>query len=364
MHIRICAIAAATCVLICQAIFSPTVVVGQSYNPQQNNQQTNQQQFDNGQQQIQREVTNSQITRDPNKINAAIQQSQQPVMPEGFPLDEANQQWVDQLLTHWENNSRRVRAYKCDFRRWHYMPQFLNWRDPKTNKLAARMQSFGEIRFSEPDRGRYDVNQVYHFQAPEAEGEQPQYLQSGEAETRRKEKETWITDGKAIYEFDYINSRLNELTLPPDLQGEGLKNSPLPFVFGAKADDLKSRFWIRPMVADIENHYMIEAIPKTAMDARSYSKVRIVLSQQPFLPVRVEIFAVNYHPKTNPESVVLYFENRKINDPLQLAGSWMKKWFSKPATPVGWERFVGKIGEERPANPQGNNAQNSNPNLK
>lgn len=179
----------------------------------------------------------------------------------------------------------------------------------------------------------------------------------GGAHPTRKQKERWQTDGKTIYEFDFANKRLNELELPPEMQGEGLKRSPLPFVFGAEAADLKNRFWIRPMIPEglPPGHYMIEAIPKTAADAQAYSKVQIVLSQEPFLPFRIELFATNYDPKTNPESMVLEFYNRKMNDPIQLSQNWLPKFFSKPALPFGWEiGFKGKVGEE----PTDHSAQN------
>ena len=270
----------------------------QTQNNQQQQQQTQQQSAGSNQQRplVQRYVENRQVTQDAAQAAAALQNTVQPIMPEGFPLDAESQKWVDQLVQFWEQESEKVRAYKCNFKRWHYMPQFLNYRDPTTQKLAARMVTVGEIRFAKPDRGRYEVKDVFHFSAPQVEGQQPDYLKSEDEETRKKEQEKWITDGKAIYEFDFINQRMNVLELPPEMQGAGIQNSPLPFVFGAKADDLNRRFWIRPMAPEgiPEGHYMIEAYPKTAADARSYSKVQIVLSQKPFLPVRVELFGVNF----------------------------------------------------------------------
>ncbi len=332
-----------------------SVLFGQSNLPQQGTSQagSNQQNFQTHEGSLQDSRGNERrVIHDPGLAQAAMDQLMagnfEPLMPRGFPLDAANQQWVDQLLQVWEQSSDQVRSYRCDFKRWHYMPNVLAWRDPNTNKLAARMITVGTIRYANPDRGRYDIDEVWHFNAPEQADGDPKYDRNPDKNALPLERETWICDGKAIYEFDYINKRLNEHRLPPEMQGEGLKNSPLPFVFGAKADDLSSRFWIRPMVPEglPEGYYMIEAFPKTATDARAYSKIQIVLSSEPFLPVRVELFSVSYDIRNNPESMVLVFENRKINDPRDMIQKVISEIFSRPLTPVGWERFEGELGQE------------------
>ncbi|HMO15963.1 MAG TPA: TIGR03009 domain-containing protein [Pirellulaceae bacterium] len=295
---------------------------------------------------------NQRTVHDPDVARAAMERMQEnrgePQIPAGFPLDDANQQWVDQLLAFWEQSSDQVKAYRCDFKRWNYLPSVLAYRDPSTHKLAAHSIMVGTIRFAKPGRGRYDIDTVWHFNAPEQSGGEPRYDLNPDESARANERETWICDGTTIYEFDYMNKRLNEARLPTEMQGEGLKNSPLPFVFGAKADDLKARFWIRPMVPEglPDGYYMIEAFPKTSIDARTYSKIQIVLSSEPFLPVRVELFSVAFDPRTNPESAVLVFENRKINEPRDLIQKAIEEVFSRPMLPRGWERFETDLSKD------------------
>jgi len=287
---------------------------------------------------------------DASGMNPNASQNQAPRQPEGFPISAEEQAWVDSVLNYWEQTSDSVKALEADFQRWHYMPQALNYRDPQTNKVAARMICRGTIKYGKPDRGRMDTNEFWHFNPPATEGADPEYQLNEDPEARQLERERWICTGKAIYEFDFANKRLNEMRLPPELQGEGLSNSPLPFVFGAKAADLKERYWIRPaQLSDIpDDYYAIEAFPKRPGDANTYSKVQIVLSREPFLPVRVHLYSSNYD--NNGENTVIEFSNHRINNPLQLGQQWFSKVFSPPQKPVNFEwGFRGEVGGESDA---------------
>jgi len=270
-----------------------------------------------------------------------------PVRPEwvNHPLPADHQAYVDQLLAYWEQSSDQVKRYQCTFRRWEYVPEFCNWRDPQTNKLAAYRVGRGTVRFSAPDRGMYEVTELYGFKAPTAEGSPPDY-QAIEGNT-----EKWICDGAAVYQFDYQNKVLYDMPLPPSMQNEGLRHSPLPFMFGAKADELRERFWIRPLVREgaPNDQYWLEIVPKRAEDARNYQRVELMLSRDPFLPASLHVMAPNYDERTNPTSTVFVFEDRQINGHLAALQDFMG-FFVRPTTPLGWERVEKKIlADERQA---------------
>ncbi len=245
-------------------------------------------------------------------------------------------QFLNQLLDHWTAKSADVKKYKCDFVRYDYDTTFCNWRDPNTNRLAAASIMTGEIRFAAPDRASYETQQVFDFEAPPKQaGQNASYKPRKESTQREK----WICDGKAIYEFDYQNKKLYETEIPVSMRGKGLINSPLPFLFGASKSDILERFWVRIITPEgAENEYWLEAYPKKIDDARNYQKLELVLSRDElFLPIMLHIYAPNYNPAENKlTSRVFEFKNRKVNSNLDELQSFFGL-FVRPRKPLGFD---------------------------
>ncbi len=258
-----------------------------------------------------------------------------PQLPEGFPLSPDHQQYIEQLLDAWERSSSQIKRCVVDFQRVEYNPELCNYRDPRSGSLAGSTVIQGEIRFQAPDKASYEADKIWDFAAPPArEGENPQYKQRADADLAR---EKWICDGEATYEFDFQNKRLYEQRIPSEYRGEGLVNSPLPFVFGAKKEVLLDRYWIKVITPrDVTDEYWLEIYPKRASDAQDYSKIQLVISQQDFLPRSMHIFAPGYDEVKNPVSRHIEFANRRING--QLTGiSAFLNLFIRPKAPPGWE---------------------------
>lgn len=251
------------------------------------------------------------------------------------PVDPKMKAYLDQLLNYWESSSNGINLYQCSFMRWEYNPLQCNWRNPVNKNLAAHTISKGHIRYASPDKGMYEVSQKWRFSGTKKDNpNEPLYLDVP------KEEEKWICDGEFIYEFDYINKRLYDIELPPDARGMGLRNSPLPFVFGAKAADLKARYWIRDITnpqAAKDGQYWLEIWPKRIQDAQTYKKVEVILQKNPFLPISLVIYPINYDPLENPTKMVFEFQDLQINGKLSGIQNFLG-WFIKPGKPLGWER--------------------------
>ncbi len=259
-----------------------------------------------------------------------------PQLPEGFPLPPDQEKYVSDLLDYWQQSSEQVKRSTCDFTRRDYSPDFCNYRDPSNNHLVPYNISLGKINFAAPDQGRYETEEVWDFEAPPTvAGEEPKYKQRDINENREK----WICDGKAIYQFDYANKRLNETEIPPELRGSGLVNTPLPFfLFGADKKMILERYWIRPVTpVGVDNAYWLEAHPKRIDDARAYKKLEIIISRDDFLPASLVMYLPNYDPVKNPASRSFEFYNRKINSHLDAIRDFFAM-FRRPATPIGWKR--------------------------
>ena len=173
------------------------------------------------------------------------------------PLDARAQAQLDRVLDLWEQSTGKVKKFSCQFTRWEYdltrpkrppQPD-----DPIENYLAGTDE--GEIRFAAPDKG------YFHAKGPR--------------------QECWICDGKSIYAYNFQAKLITEHRLAPEMQGKAIADGPLPFLFGAKAAQLKSRYFMR-LVSSPENaprnQIWLEAYPRSIDDARNFSSAQAILS--------------------------------------------------------------------------------------
>ncbi len=245
--------------------------------------------------------------------------------------------YLNKFLDYWQQSSQQVEQYICDFRRYEYDPSIVNFRDPTTHQLAAHSIAVGEIRYADPDKGRYETTQIWEFKSPpQKAGEDADYSRRGD----ESEKERWICDGRNIYEFDFSNKRLYESEIPKEMQGEAIVNSPLPFLFGADKKQIQERYWVRVIPKSVETEYWLEAYPKRIEDARIYSKIEVILAKEDFLPKAMHVYSPQYDPaKNNLKSQYYAFENRRVNDQLSQIKDFFG-YFVRPQTPIigGWKR--------------------------
>jgi TIGR03009 family protein len=232
---------------------------------------------------------------------------QPPAPPPGFALDPTQQQELDQLLDAWEQAGKAITRFEVQFRR-------LEYTDPAPNapKEVPKppVESLGSIKFQAPDKGMYvarDKSDVVTDQ--------------------------WITDGKTIFEFRTPDKLVVAHHLPPQLQGKGIVDGPLPFLFGTEAAKLKARYWLRivpPLKDSPPDQLMLEARPKFREDAQNYVKAQVILSKKDLSMLGLQVF----YPGGRLRKVHS-FGAPKVNQTGPLA--IFEKDFSKPAVPRGWK---------------------------
>ena len=249
-----------------------------------------------------------------------------------FQLNQQEEQYLNQLLDYWQQSSDQIEKYSCKFRRYEFDTDKVNHRNPQTNLLSAASIGVGELFFAAPQRGRYEISEIWRFAAPPKNGsEQADY----QLQDKKLFREKWICDGATIYEFDYTSKRLNETKLPPEMQGaNGLANSPIPFLFGAKRDAILNRYWVRVVTPrGTQGEYWLEAFPKKADDRQNYKKIEIVIAEDDFLPKALHMYGPQYDPKKgNFASMQFEFDNRKAN------AIDLQNFFNRPQKPMGWKR--------------------------
>jgi TIGR03009 family protein len=237
-----------------------------------------------------------------------------------FQLSQAEQQLLDQVLARWEKQSSRIKTFKCNFGRWDVDQTF----GPKQNNYV-RSDGKGYIKYKAPDHGVYRVTELTEWDAdkqvyvPKAEG-----------------LDHWVCDGKTIFEFNDAKRQLIERPLAPEMQGKAITDGPLPFIFGARADEIKRRYWMRDITptAQAGTQIWLEAWPKFQQDRANYHHAIVILNQSDFMPWALRIIQPD-----GKNSMDYQFVNTVVNDPL----STLKLDFAPPVTPWNWQRVVEKL---------------------
>ena len=165
----------------------------------------------------------------------------------------------------------------------------------------------------------------------------------------------WIFDGKSIFEYNSFKKQVIEHKLPPDIQAGRLVDGPLafsfaasifgslfsekppmPFPFGAKAAELKQRYFIRAITPKgCAGKMWLEAYPRGDI-AVLCSKMQLIFTSRDMSPIAMRIVAPNGRDFT-----VFQFFDIVVNGPPSATDDDP----FRPAVPPGWQR----IGEESPS---------------
>lgn len=248
----------------------------------------------------------------PQPQGPASQPSPTQLLEPPFVLQPNEQGQVNRVLKAWEQASAQVKTFECTFRRWQYNNVFDNGSKPLVHD--------GVMKYAAPDKGLFRVD-----------GDRP---------------EQWICDGQSVFEFNYQRKELIEHRLPPELQGKSIVDGPLPFMFGAQAEKLSQRYYLRIVQQNDPGQIMLEAFPRLQRDAANFSRVFVMLDVKTLQPTAVKIFEPSGQSQT-----VYAFQNPLVNfkDPLIfLKGD---PFFAKPPG-LDWRRVVDQPATARQAKRQ------------
>ena len=219
---------------------------------------------------------------------------------ENPPTPEA-EAYLDQILKHWENSTADIQRYSCLFTRWQYnsTDNFVDelakkvGRDIRTVHVSA---SSGELKYMAPDKGMFKIDMLLKLSGVLDAKNQPEYKAF-----ENSFGEWWLCDGEKVYEYDRSAKQCTRYTMPPELKGAGILESPMPFMFGVKAEKVRARYWVRALapVKDEQGKELlvIEAYPKLQSDAVNYDHVQIYLDRELSLPARLVKFNTEHLDK-------------------------------------------------------------------
>lgn len=228
-----------------------------------------------------------------------------------FTLSLEAQRQVDWVLQKWEAQGKTVKTFECKVWRFEYDRVF--GADAGGGPPRPTHRDEGKIWYGAPDKGRFEI---YGDRA-----------------------EKWICDGKSIYEYNYTKRQVIQYDLPPELQGQGIADGPLPFLFGSTAADLRNRYWIRltQPPPGVTGQIWLEAFPKFQKDRANFKRAEMILREDDLRPVALMLVL------PNDNRVSYRFDDLKINAK-NLLGEWLTSDPFRPTVPLGWQRVVEQTG--------------------
>ncbi len=252
------------------------------------------------------------------------------------PLTKEQSDYLDVVLNTWEQRTGRIEQYQCTLSRWQY--------DPSIDPSAPAVIDKGVLQYAKPDKGlfRIDDRQTLSKKSPN-----PEYR------TSDKFGEYWVCDGEYIHIRDRNEMKALKVQLAPEQRHNGIHNSPLPFLFGVKAEQMKQRYWLRPVAPPAgSSDVWLEAWPKQLDDAGNYSRVQVVLDQNEVLPKALIVFLPNWEAKS-PHREVLEFTDRKQDWSVldAMKQKLFMKEFIETKLPATWQVIVEPYIDPRDAAP-------------
>jgi len=201
---------------------------------------------------------------------------------------------LEQILQEWEEKSSRIKSLHGTHKRTVYNTVF------EVEKIAA-----GKFFLQTPDKGRIDLEGLEVAKGAKSarigKSGKPYRLEEDHAEK-------WICTGDEIVMVNDDEKTYEVMPLPESVKGSNIINSPLPFLFGMKADEAKRRFQIT-LKSNSKAQAVLIVTPRMDSDRQNYKQAFIMLEKENYLPTAVKLF----DPSGSLETVYM-FENVKIND--------------------------------------------------
>jgi len=80
--------------------------------------------------------------------------------------------WIDEVLHYWEARSDKVKLFECKFQRWDHEGGFID----AEGKHQPRTFAEGSIKYEQPDKGLYHVENLVAVMPPAKPGDKPQFV--------------------------------------------------------------------------------------------------------------------------------------------------------------------------------------------
>jgi TIGR03009 family protein len=203
----------------------------------------------------------------------------------------------------------------------------------------------GELSFGRPDKGSFRITEIHTWKETPPPPGQPAPPEKKGTWLHQPTAigEHWVCDGKSVFEYRHDQKHLVERQIPPQFQGQAIVDGPLPFLFGADAEKLKARYWMRLEPQQNPEQIWLVALPKLQAQAADFRAVEVILDRQRLLPTHMQV----HLPNGDRHVYTFNIASASINSPLQK----LQAFFTRPRVPGGWKRIVEQMPMEQAAQP-------------
>jgi len=241
---------------------------------------------------------------------------------------------LESLLTAWEKHTQGVQRLNGGFRLYTYDQVF-----------QTETRAEGKFWYQSPDKGRMDFSPADLSRVERENGKlvnKSKTAPNGAPyEVKAKEAEIWNCSGNEILQINPVKKEYNRIAIPPQYQGESIKESPLPFLFGLRKAEAMERYMmdLGPVHGKTPRGFKgpvihVIALPLREQDSREWSRAEVLLDSQTFLPQSIRTF----DPAGTSENVYAFADvevNSKwlFKDPFSLNVSSLKLIHDRSAQP-------------------------------
>ena len=228
-----------------------------------------------------------------------------PQLKASIPPDYKMDPKLDKLLSAWEVKSQGVQRLNGTFSLYTYDEVF-----------QAETRAIGKFWYQSPDKGRMDFMPADLSKVPRNKAGQP--INEGKIGPNKqpytvqaRTREQWMCNGSEILQLFPDKSEYNRIVIPKQFQGDSIKESPLPFLFGLKKAEAMERYLMElgsmnetllgPTKIPV---YHVKALPLREQDSREWSRAEVLLDARSFLPISIRTF----DPAGTSENVYRFFE--------------------------------------------------------
>ncbi len=235
--------------------------------------------------------------------------------PEDYKPTEASQAKLDQFLQKWENFGKGIKRISCDV----HMREFDGVLQTQDSKRPVA-HTWGQFRYISPNKLMYHIRGEFVY---------PEGKENGEWKESQNEWKI-VLNSKELVQYDYKNKKVVVYPIAEEEQDMDLTmdNGQFPLFFVAKANVLKSRFYLQIITPAKrqQDQVWIEAFPRYARDASQFKSITVILDLKTLQPTYMRKLGVNGKSKTD-----LTFENVTVNKGL---------WTIDGGVEPGWTKDV------------------------
>ena len=236
-----------------------------------------------------------------------------------FFLNATEQQELDAFLVRWEKYSASIKRYDVEFNLFEYDPEI-----PGAMPNVPYKTSFGEFK--------YNANPMRFYYAIEGEWRDDKPIKRDGDKNPHITADKIIIDEKTVNKYDYNAKTVHQINVPPELIGKGIADSPLPLIFGAKADELKRRFSMK-VVQGQDGITRFYARPLLIEDQQEFRELEVQLEKD------LRARGLKQYDINGKSHKSYQLTKTKINPIIPNILEELRTIFA-PSTPFGWKRDI------------------------